>query len=69
MLWRKLGTKLLIHLDHESLKHLKGQGKLNRRHAKWVEGDSYSAKIVITILLEHCGSNSLTSSLEASIST
>ena len=23
--------------DHESLKHLKGQGKLSRRHAKWVE--------------------------------
>jgi hypothetical protein len=23
-----------IHTDHESLKHLKGQGKLNRRHAQ-----------------------------------
>ena len=22
---------------YESLKHLKGQGKLNRRHAKWVD--------------------------------
>ena len=27
----------MIHSDHESLKHLKGQSKLNRRHAKWVE--------------------------------
>ena len=26
----------MIHLDHESLKYLKGQRKLNRRHAKWV---------------------------------
>ena len=29
--------EFVIHLDHESLKHLKGQGKLNRRCAKWVE--------------------------------
>jgi hypothetical protein len=27
----------VIHSDHESLKYLKGQGKLSRRHAKWVE--------------------------------
>ena len=27
----------MIHIDHESLKHLKGQGKLNKRHVKWVE--------------------------------
>jgi len=27
----------VIHSDHESLKHLKGQGKLSRRNAKWVE--------------------------------
>jgi hypothetical protein len=27
----------VIHSDHESLKHLKGQLKLNRRHAKWCE--------------------------------
>ncbi|RVW67725.1 Retrovirus-related Pol polyprotein from transposon 17.6 [Vitis vinifera] len=33
-LWPK---EFVIHADHESLKHLKGQGKLNRRHAKWVE--------------------------------
>jgi len=29
--------EFVIHTDHESLKHLKGQSKLNRRHAKWVE--------------------------------
>ena len=33
-LWPK---EFVIHTDHESLKHLKGQGKLNRRHAKWME--------------------------------
>jgi len=27
----------MIQSDHESLKHLKGQSKLNRWHAKWVE--------------------------------
>jgi hypothetical protein len=27
----------MIHTDHESLKHLKGQHKLNKRHARWVE--------------------------------
>jgi hypothetical protein len=27
----------MIHSHHESLKHLKGQGKLSRRHTKWVE--------------------------------
>ncbi|XP_039824580.1 ubiquitin thioesterase OTUB2-like isoform X2 [Panicum virgatum] len=27
----------VIHSDHESLKHIRSQGKLNRRHAKWVE--------------------------------
>ena len=27
----------VIHTDHESLKHLKGQHKLNKRHAQWVE--------------------------------
>jgi hypothetical protein len=25
------------HSDHESLKHIRGQEKLNKRHAKWVE--------------------------------
>jgi hypothetical protein len=33
-LWPK---EFVIHSDHESLKHLKWQGKLSRRHAKWVE--------------------------------
>jgi hypothetical protein len=33
-LWPK---EFVIHSDHESLKHLKGQGKLSRRHAKWVK--------------------------------
>jgi hypothetical protein len=29
--------EFVIHSDHESLKHLKRQLKLNRRHAKWCE--------------------------------
>src|SRR5436190_13075011 len=33
-LWPK---EFVIHTDHESLKHLKSQHKLNRRHARWVE--------------------------------
>ena len=33
-LWPK---KFVIHSDHESLKHLRGQLKLNRIHAKWSE--------------------------------
>jgi hypothetical protein len=33
-LWTK---EFVIHTDHESLKHLKGQHKLNKRHARWVE--------------------------------
>jgi hypothetical protein len=32
-----LPKEFVIHTDHESLKYLKGQSKLNRRHAKWVE--------------------------------
>ena len=27
----------MIHTDHESLKHLKGKHKLNKRHARWME--------------------------------
>ncbi|XP_035546395.1 uncharacterized protein LOC109000434 [Juglans regia] len=30
-------TEFVIHTDLESLKHLKGQQRLNKRHAKWVE--------------------------------
>jgi hypothetical protein len=33
-LWPK---EFVIHSDHESLKHIYSQGKLNHRHAKWVE--------------------------------
>jgi hypothetical protein len=29
--------EFVIHYDYESLKYLKGQGKLSRRHAKWVK--------------------------------
>uniref|UniRef100_A0A2N9I716 Integrase catalytic domain-containing protein n=1 Tax=Fagus sylvatica TaxID=28930 RepID=A0A2N9I716_FAGSY len=29
--------EFVIHTDHESLKYLKGQGKLNQRHARWLE--------------------------------
>ena len=33
-LWPK---EFVIHSDHEALKYLEGQAKLNHRHAKWVE--------------------------------
>ncbi|XP_012702858.1 uncharacterized protein LOC105914754 [Setaria italica] len=33
-LWPK---EFVIHSDHESLKHIRSQAKLNRRHARWVE--------------------------------
>ncbi|WVZ52679.1 hypothetical protein U9M48_003716 [Paspalum notatum var. saurae] len=29
--------EFVIHSDHESLKHIRSQAKLNKRHAKWVE--------------------------------
>ena len=29
--------EFVIHSDHESLKYLKGQHKLNKIHAKWME--------------------------------
>ena len=32
-----LPEEFVIHSDHESLKYLKRQGKINKRHAKWVE--------------------------------
>jgi hypothetical protein len=32
-----LPKEFIIHSYHESLKHLKGQLKLNKRHAKWSE--------------------------------
>ena len=33
-LWSK---EFVIHTDHESLKHIRSQGKLNKRHARWIE--------------------------------
>jgi hypothetical protein len=33
-LWSK---EFVIHSDHESLKHIRGQATLNKYHAKWVE--------------------------------
>jgi hypothetical protein len=33
-LWLK---EFVIQSDHESLKHIRGQAKLNKYHAKWVE--------------------------------
>jgi hypothetical protein len=33
-LWPK---EFVIHYNHESLKYIRGQAKLNKRHAKWVE--------------------------------
>jgi len=32
-----LPKQFVIHSDHESLKHLKGQGKLSKRHARWAK--------------------------------
>jgi len=32
-----LPKEFVIYNDHESLKYLKGQGKLNKRHVKWIE--------------------------------
>ncbi|XP_066379279.1 uncharacterized protein [Miscanthus floridulus] len=32
-----LPKEFVIYSDHEALKYLKSQGKLNRRHAKWIE--------------------------------
>ncbi|RDX81913.1 Retrovirus-related Pol polyprotein from transposon 17.6, partial [Mucuna pruriens] len=32
-----LFNEFVVHNDHESLKHLRDQHKLNKRHAKWVE--------------------------------
>ncbi|XP_019059018.1 PREDICTED: uncharacterized protein LOC104821897 [Tarenaya hassleriana] len=32
-----LAKEFIIHTDHETLKHLKGQSTLKRRHAKWLE--------------------------------
>jgi len=50
-LWSK---EFVIHSDHESLKHLKGQGKLSKRHATWVEFiETFS--YMIKYKRKHCG--------------
>ena len=37
-IWHYLWPKeFVIHIDLESLKHLKGQGKLNKWHSRWME--------------------------------
>jgi hypothetical protein len=49
-LWPK---EFVIHSNHESLKHLKGQGKLSRKHAKWVEFiETFSYVITLSISKE-----------------
>jgi len=32
-----VSKEFVIHTDHESLKYLMGQHKLNKRHAKWMD--------------------------------
>ncbi|RDY05022.1 hypothetical protein CR513_11185, partial [Mucuna pruriens] len=32
-----LSKKFVIYSDHESLKHLRGQGKLSKRYVRWIE--------------------------------
>ena len=32
-----IANEFILHLDHEPLKYIQGQHKLNLRHAKWVE--------------------------------
>ena len=32
-----VASEFLLHSDHEALKYIQGQHKLNSRHAKWVE--------------------------------
>lgn len=32
-----LSKEFVIHIDHKTLKHLRGQTSLKRRHAKWLE--------------------------------
>ncbi|XP_050252895.1 uncharacterized protein LOC126699228 [Quercus robur] len=44
-LWPK---EFVIHTDHESLKHLKGQQRWNKCHAKWVEFIETFPYVIIT---------------------
>ena len=64
----------MIHSDHESLKHVKGQLKLNKRHAKWrdfIESFPYIVKYkkgkdnVVADALSRC--HALLSQLDAKI--
>jgi len=32
-----VASEFILHSDHEALKYIQGQNKLNSRHAKWVE--------------------------------
>ena len=32
-----MGAEVILHSDHEALRFIQGQHKLNPRHAKWVE--------------------------------
>jgi len=48
--------EFVIHSDHESLKYLKDQSKLNRRHAKWVE---FIEKFPYVIKHKHFGCSML----------
>jgi len=32
-----IAKEFILHSDHEALKYIQGQHKLNSRHAKWVE--------------------------------
>jgi len=32
-----IAKEFILHSDHEALKYVQGQHKLNSRHAKWVE--------------------------------
>ena len=41
-----MAQEFVIHSDHESLKHIKSQAKLNRRHAKWVEFIETSPNVI-----------------------
>jgi hypothetical protein len=42
-LWPK---EFVIHSDHEFLKHIRGQVKLNKHHAKWVEFIEFFSYII-----------------------
>ncbi|KAL4318375.1 hypothetical protein GQ457_18G009610 [Hibiscus cannabinus] len=41
-----LPKEFVIHTDHEALKHITGQHKLNKRHAKWVEFLEYFPYVI-----------------------